>query len=755
MSMQLVISFIFLLIRVTAHSWVECVDYNGPTDVYDPTLCNGFPRPLSDGRTVGTSFGLDIGMDHRPANSGNQCQGNVAAGLSSYPHGVINYEAGRTYTLAWPPKNHVAANCGSANQYIPDNGLDLFVAPYNGVSDPETFTQAVPASFSDDRHQPDSIDFKGFQNCPLFCGNPDKALCTGTFTVPESLAPGTYTFQWHWAFNSPTDVYSTCWEANVIGGTGSTSIYTTGSTGISTTSTTLPQSTIGSWNSGLKLTHFWDCNGMGCDATTLQPWNEDNYVAAPGYSPQDPNDFGGSVYGEKMWVVGAASDTLAQMLGQDDGCCGSDTDSMGCGKCALIRVPTATNSDWTALIMKKNRCPPHSNGCELGNVHFDVAVPGYDNLQFSTANVCGQRAGTGFHSAQDSAVLGDWYTQYPNTAQASSRCARLPTEFQKGCELFSEWGWTRGDPNAQFQVVECPSAFKDYVADQFDANGVVTGTTPTSLSTTTTTTTPLSTTLTTTSSSNGDGACFILQCGCPDSFKESWCNEQSHQLTDTFCGANQQNCETCAGIFCPFDGPGGPTSTSTTTTTTTTTSSSCGYIPDTCVKPLNRMFNKISTKNLGKFEKITGVSESEASFEDIQLYFHCRGRNAAKCTGLEKPCTCSRPPCICPGEEAPTSTASTTSTTASTTSTTASTTTTTASTTSTTSTSTTTTTQGKSRRCALAQCGCNLSGQSWCNAENGWLSTDWCHLNAGNCQACTGAWCDPNTPAVRRLLKQN
>jgi hypothetical protein len=49
---------------------------------------------------------LDIGMDHRPsANSGNQCQGNVAAGLNSnYPSGVVNYEAGKTYTLAWPPK---------------------------------------------------------------------------------------------------------------------------------------------------------------------------------------------------------------------------------------------------------------------------------------------------------------------------------------------------------------------------------------------------------------------------------------------------------------------------------------------------------------------------------------------------------------------------------------------------------------------------------------------------------------------------
>merc|ERR1719285_955256 len=571
MNMQLLISFVSFFTYVTAHSWVECVDYNGPLDVYNPSQCNGFPRPLSSGRGPGHGtgiFGGDIGMDHRPGNSGNQCQGNVAAGLTSnYPSGVVNYEAGKTYTLAWPPKNHVAAAC--TNPYIPDTALDLFVAPYNGASDPPLFTQAVPASFSDERHEMNKIDFKGFQNCPLFCENPDKALCTGTFTVPNNLAPGMYTFQWHWAFNSATDIYSTCWEANVVGGTGSTS--TAAST---TTSTTLPQSTSGSWNNGMKLTHFWDCNGMGCDATTLQPWDDDNYVAAPGYSPQDPNDFGGSVYGEKMWVVGAASDTLAQMLGADDGCCGSDNASMGCGKCALIRVPSATNGDWTALIMKKNRCPPNSNGCEAGNVHFDVAVPGYDNLQFSTANICGQRAGTGFTSAQESAVLGDWYTQFPNTAQAASRCSSLPAEFQKGCQLFSEWGWTRGDPNAEYQVVDCPSAFKDYVADQFNENGVVTSSTTGLPDTTTTTTTSLQTTSTTSSSSNdGDGACFIMQCGCPDSFKESWCTIESHKMADDFCGSNQQNCEVCNGIFCPYDGPGGPvTSTSTGSPSTTTTS---------------------------------------------------------------------------------------------------------------------------------------------------------------------------------------
>merc|ERR1712242_535609 len=85
---------------------------------------------------------------------------------------------------------------------------------------------------------------------------------------------------------------------------------TTESTTTTETSTTLELSTTqaGDWATGVKLTHFWDCNGMACDAGTLQPWDQSKYVASPGYSPQNPDNHGGAVYGERMWLVGAASD---------------------------------------------------------------------------------------------------------------------------------------------------------------------------------------------------------------------------------------------------------------------------------------------------------------------------------------------------------------------------------------------------------------------------------------------------------------
>lgn len=542
--MELIISF--LIAFVSAHSWVECTDYRGSTDVYEATKCHGLPRPLSDGRNVGALFGGDIGMDHRPGSSNNQCQGSISRGLQANYPTMTTYQVGQTYTLAWPPKNHVAAEC--TNQHIPSTSLTLRVHSYDGVSDPATFTQQVPASFSEFPHEEQKMDFKGFQNCPKFCENTDKSLCTGSFQMPE-LAPGIYTFQWNWAFNSATDIYTTCWEAQVLGGSA-----TPAPTAVSNVPTTsLPTFALGNWNSGLKLTHFWDCNGFGCDATTLQPWDLDKYVASPGYVPQDPNDFGGAKYGEKLWLTGAASDTFANLLGPSDACCGSDTDSIGCGKCALIRVPGAKYSEWTALVMKKNRCPPSSNGCEAGNVHFDVAVPGYDNLAFSTANVCGERENTGL-SKTESSALGDWYNTYSNTAEAASRCSQLPAEFQKSCEIFSEWGWNSGDPTAEYQVVDCPEAFKEYISSQFDSDGPVSATPAPTGSQPATSIPTVSQPATSIPTTAGDGACYISQCGCPNNFKESWCSETSHRYVDNHC-SKKENCLSCSGAWCPFAAP--------------------------------------------------------------------------------------------------------------------------------------------------------------------------------------------------------
>jgi len=156
-----------------------------------------------------------------------------------------------------------------------------------------------------------------------------------------------------------------------------------------------------------------------------------------------------------LWMTGAASDALATLLGADDGCCGTDTESTGCGKCILVQNPDAVQSAWTAIVMKKNRCPPWSSGCEEPNLHMDLAVPGFDNYEWSTANVCGNRSRTGSwgeqladarHESHSSYTLGDWYTRHQSVDTAADECDTLPEEFQSGCVLFSTWGWRRCVP---------------------------------------------------------------------------------------------------------------------------------------------------------------------------------------------------------------------------------------------------------------------------------------------------------------------
>jgi len=302
------------------------------------------------------------------------------------------------------------------------------------------------------------------ENCENNCGG---SWCVG-------LDPDTTV---EWQYTTTTEASgSTTTEVS-----GSTTTEASGST-VQSTTTTGPVTTTNSgdgWLPDLAGTHFWDCNGGACDATVLQPWDESEYSYAPQYAPQDPEDYGGAVYGEKMWMTGAASDALSDLLGNDDGCCGAEDSGIGgCGKCVLVRNPSAVNSDWTAVVMKKNRCPPWSPGCETGNVHLDMAAPGYDNLAFSTANICGaaERSET-FLTEEESSICGSWWSSGSSTIDGCD-CSGLPDAtpeqamLKRGCELFSSWGWTSGDPTLDYQVVDCPAEFVSLVGGAFDVDGV-------------------------------------------------------------------------------------------------------------------------------------------------------------------------------------------------------------------------------------------------------------------------------------------
>lgn len=62
-------------------------------------------------------------------------------------------------------------------------------------------------------------DYRGFQNCPDFCGpnGTDQVLCTMCFELEDDIVEGEYNFAWLWEFNT-NEFYSTCWTANVSRG---------------------------------------------------------------------------------------------------------------------------------------------------------------------------------------------------------------------------------------------------------------------------------------------------------------------------------------------------------------------------------------------------------------------------------------------------------------------------------------------------------------------------------------------------------
>ncbi|XP_067949971.1 uncharacterized protein [Watersipora subatra] len=207
---------------VASHSWIACTDYlqeNG--DYWSENNCRAFPRG-GHHFTPKNEFGKDTGFDYHPSDP-KPCRsiGNIDKYTDDY--GSAYYYPGQKVVIAHPTKNHVAEEC--TNQYIPDNGSYIFRSERNPSTDPtlpEFHANKVAdlgiSPFGHDKtfEQITTYPKPGFQNAPKFCENNDKALATAAFYIPPDLQAGKYIFMWSWSFNSDKDVYTTCWEAQVM-----------------------------------------------------------------------------------------------------------------------------------------------------------------------------------------------------------------------------------------------------------------------------------------------------------------------------------------------------------------------------------------------------------------------------------------------------------------------------------------------------------------------------------------------------------
>jgi len=246
----LVVVLFGLLACAYGHSWVSCTDYNiqstNDAQVYSPSLCQGFSRGWAAAYCEGTNnaFGVDCGYNYQPGN-GAVCKMPLKTNYdSSYSaqSPMATYSPGQRVCLAWPPKNHVAASC--ANRFIPDHGTKLYMSGPNPTSDPTNLAnlRATSTLVKDFGTNTAADQYAGFQNCPKFCQNNDKALCTGCFNLPTNLQTGaTYAFYWTWAFNADTDVYTSCWEAKIAPNSGPAEVNQTDTSSSPSSNQTLSQ----------------------------------------------------------------------------------------------------------------------------------------------------------------------------------------------------------------------------------------------------------------------------------------------------------------------------------------------------------------------------------------------------------------------------------------------------------------------------------------------------------------------------------
>merc|ERR1712154_37168 len=177
------------------------------------------------GEFDGVDFGADRGINYQVQVGGGQnlCQ-SALSGTADNDYGYANtdkiaqYVSGSTVRVVWPAKNHANYECFGN---IPDTSMKLYWNPSANPTADLTNAGGVTMITAGYELVKDwqegctaGSDGCGFQNCPKFCENTDRATCFGDFVVPDVDTAGYYTFVWYWIFN-PGAPYISCYEAYV------------------------------------------------------------------------------------------------------------------------------------------------------------------------------------------------------------------------------------------------------------------------------------------------------------------------------------------------------------------------------------------------------------------------------------------------------------------------------------------------------------------------------------------------------------
>jgi len=264
---------------IQSHSWLACVDWDECSGT-----CHGYARNWH--KRPSNPFGTDVGRDIRPG-------ADVPLGLFCDPNkegssGPVEDRYSGTYPMAkvrpgqklvwqWPAKNH--ADVGT------QRGVQLFISKGPGLGD--DFSHITSKTDWVQRYPELETTFSNcYVNGNKVGSGVDKAVCSGTFSVPSHLQSGIYTFMWWWEFNGG-EFYNSCADVLITNDVRTPCVLPTTTTGVQTPSPTGPPANCGGvWT---------QCGGNGwggatcCElGSTCQELNPYYFQCIPGASDPTP-----------------------------------------------------------------------------------------------------------------------------------------------------------------------------------------------------------------------------------------------------------------------------------------------------------------------------------------------------------------------------------------------------------------------------------------------------------------------------------
>ncbi|KAF2638354.1 glycoside hydrolase [Massarina eburnea CBS 473.64] len=195
-----------------------------------------------------------------------------------------------------------------------------------------------------------------------------------------------------------------------------------------------------------KTTRYWDCCKGSCGwsgkAQVSQPIKScdksDNPLADMAAS--NACESGGSAYmctNQSPWAV---NDSLAYGFAAVK--LAGGTESSWCCACYKLTFTSGAVKGQQMIVQATN------TGGDLGNNHFDLAMPG---------------GGVGIYNActnQWGAPANGWGAQYGGIS-SRSECDSFPEKLKAGCQWRFDWFKGADNPDVSFEKVTCPKALTD------------------------------------------------------------------------------------------------------------------------------------------------------------------------------------------------------------------------------------------------------------------------------------------------------